>query len=126
MQTAVHRRKMPRTRRSVTHRFNIGAHEAYLTIGLYDDGSPGEIFMKIAKAGSTLSGMVQGFCRSLSLAMQYGLSLEETCARFKHMRFEPMGMTDNPDIPHADSIIDYVARYLEHEFLGGNGSSTPR
>lgn len=110
------RRRLPVTRNSVTHKFTIGNHEAYLTIGLYEDGAPGELFIKMAKEGSTLSGMVQAFCRALSLSLQFGLSLEEAVARFKGMRFEPMGMTSNPDIPMAQSIVDYVARYLELEY----------
>jgi len=107
------RRALEPTRRSLTHKFAVAGNEGYLTIGLYDDGTPGEIFMKIAKAGSALSGMCQAFCRAFSLAMQYGLSIEDACSRFRGMRFEPNGPTNNPDIPEADSIIDYVARYLE-------------
>jgi len=105
------------TRRSVTHKFQIMGSEGYLTIGLFDNGQPGEIFIKMAKEGSTLSGLVQGFCRAFSLALQYGLPLEEACRRFKDMRFEPMGHTSNPDIPEARSIIDYVARYLELHYV---------
>lgn len=111
------RHRLPSTRASVTHKFNIGGFEGYLTIGLFEDGSPGEIFIKMAKEGSTLSGMIQGFCRAFSLALQFGLPLEEAVMRFKGMRFEPMGQTDNPDVPQAMSVIDYVACYLEHEFL---------
>ena len=107
---------MPSTRQSITHKFQIMGHEGYLTIGVFDDGRPGEIFIKMSKEGSTLSGLVQGFCRAFSLALQYGLPLEEAVNRFKGMRFEPMGHTSNPDIPESMSIIDYVARYLEHEF----------
>jgi len=114
--TPTERRKLPRTRKSITHKFMIGNHEGYLTIGLFEDGKPGEIFIKMSKEGSTLSGMVQAFCRALSLAMQFGLSLDEAVARFKGMRFEPMGMTNNPDIPEVLSIVDYVARYLQLEF----------
>lgn len=110
------RRPLPNTRDSVTHKFQIMGHEGYLTIGLFEDGSPGEIFIKMAKEGSTLSGLVQGFCRAFSIALQYGLPLHEAVIRFKGMRFEPMGMTSNPDIPEASSIIDYVARYLELNF----------
>lgn len=116
MSVESHRRTLPPTRRSVTHKFNIAGHEGYLTIGLFDDGSPGEVFIKIAKWGSTLSGMVQAYCRAISLALQYGLPLPEAVRRFKGMVFEPMGMTDNPDIPEARSIVDYVARYLELHF----------
>ena len=107
---------LPATRRSLTHKFVVGGHEGYLTIGLHTDGSPGEIFIKISKDGSTLSGMCQAFCRAFSLSLQYGLSVEEAVARFKGMRFEPMGQTANPEIPHALSIVDYVARFLELRF----------
>tara|TARA_Y100000589_G_scaffold286718_1_gene287002 strand:+ start:380 stop:688 length:309 start_codon:yes stop_codon:yes gene_type:complete len=91
-------------------------HEGYLTIGLFDDGRPGELFIKVSKEGSTLSGLIQGYCRALSLALQYGLPVNEATKRFKGMRFEPMGHTSNPDIPEAMSIIDYVARYLDLHF----------
>lgn len=107
---------LPATRRSLTHKFTIDGHEGYLTIGLHTDGSPGEIFMKISKDGSALCGMCQAFCRAFSLAMQYGLSVEDAVTRFKGMRFEPMGLTSNPDIPEALSLIDYVARFLELHF----------
>lgn len=107
---------MPTTRRSLTHKFAIAGHEGYLTIGLFDDGNPGEIFIKMSKEGSTLSGLIQGFCRAFSLALQYGLPLQDAVDRFRGMRFEPMGATSNPDIPEADSILDYVARYLELRF----------
>jgi len=110
------RESLPTTRQSVTHKFQIMGHEGYLTVGLFDDGRPGEIFVKMAKEGSTLSGLVQAFCRAFSIAMQYGLPLHEAVARFKGMRFEPMGHTSNPDIPEALSIVDYVARYLEIHF----------
>lgn len=110
------RRALPNTRDSVTHKFQIMGHEGYLTIGLFEDGQPGEIFIKMSKEGSTLSGLVQGFCRAFSIALQYGLPLHEAVLRFKGMRFEPMGHTSNPDIPEASSIIDYVARYLELHF----------
>ena len=108
---------LPPTRDSLTHKFQIMGHEGYLTIGLFSDGRPGEIFIKMAKEGSTLSGLVQGYCRALSLAIQYGLPIVEAVKRFKGMRFEPMGATSNPDIPEAMSIIDYVARYLELHYV---------
>lgn len=107
------RSSLPVTRESLTHKFAIARHEGYLTIGLYPDGRPGEIFIKMAKEGSTISGMCQAFCRAFSLALQFGLSVEEAVIRFKGMRFEPLGVTSNPDIPEAQSIVDYVARYLE-------------
>ncbi len=112
----VSRRALPTTRESVTHKFSIARHEGYLTIGIYPDGRPGELFIKMAKEGSTISGMCQAFCRAFSLALQHGLSIEDAVVRFKNMRFEPLGPTSNPDIPEAQSIVDYVARYLELHF----------
>jgi len=116
------RQSLPVTRDSITHKFAIERHEGYLTIGLYPDGKPGEIFIKMSKEGSTISGMAQAFCRAFSLALQHGLSINDAVARFKGMRFEPMGMTSNPDIPNAQSIVDYVARYLELHY----GTTTRR
>ncbi len=110
------RQTLPSTRDSLTHKFSVGRHEGYLTIGLYPDGRPGEIFIKMAKEGSFTSGMCQAFCRAFSIALQYGLTIEDAVVRFKDMRFDPMGATSNPDIPEASSIVDYVARYLEREF----------
>ena len=111
------RHVLPATRDSVTHKFSIAGHEGYLTIGLFEDGSPGEIFIKMSKEGSTLSGLTQGFCRAFSLCLQYGLPLRDAVDRYRGMRFDPMGPTNHPDIQHATSILDYVARYLELEFL---------
>jgi hypothetical protein len=111
-----HRQVLPETRSSITHKFCIGNHEGYLTIGIHPDGRPGEIFIKMSKEGSTMSGMCQAFCRAFSLALQYGLTLEDAVVRFKGMRFEPMGMTSNPEIPEASSIVDYVAKFLEVNF----------
>jgi len=111
------RQSLPPVRDSVTHKFAIMGHEGYLTIGLHTDGQPGEIFIKMAKEGSTLSGLIQGFTRAFSLALQYGLPIDEAVRRFKGMRFEPMGMTNNPEIPECSSIIDYVARFIEVNFI---------
>lgn len=111
------RQTLEMTRESVTHKFSVAGHEGYLTVGLFDDGSAGEIFIKMSKEGSTLSGLIQGFCRAFSLALQYGLPLRDAVDRFRGMRFEPMGMTSNPEIPECSSILDYVARYLEHHFV---------
>jgi hypothetical protein len=111
-----HRQVLPETRSSLTHKFNISGHEGYLTIGLHPDGRPGEIFIKMAKEGSTMSGMCQAYCRAFSLALQYGLTLEDAVLRFKGMRFEPMGSTTNPEVPECQSIVDYVARFLEVNF----------
>ena len=109
---------LPTTRESLTHKFSVARNEGYLTIGLYPDGRPGEIFIKMAKEGSTMSGMCQAFCRAFSIALQYGLSIEDAVVRFKGMRFEPMGPTSNPEVPEASSIVDYVARYLELHYGG--------
>ncbi len=111
-----HREVLPETRSSVTHKFSISTHEGYLTVGLFPDGRPGEIFIKMSKEGSTLSGLIQGFCRAFSLSLQHGLSVQDAAERFRGMRFEPLGMTSNPEIPECSSILDYVARYLEHNF----------
>lgn len=110
------RRTLPPTHDSVTHKFSVCGHEGYLTIGLFEDGMPGEIFIKMSKEGSTLSGLIQGFCRAFSLAIQYGLPLSDAIERFRNMRFDPMGQTSNPNIPQATSILDYVAQYLDYEF----------
>lgn len=110
------RQALPVTRESITHKFAIASHEGYLTIGLYPDGRPGEIFIKMSKEGSTMNGMCQAFCRAFSLAIQHGLTVEDAISRFKGMRFEPMGFTSNPEIPEASSVVDYVARYLESQF----------
>lgn len=127
MPNANQRQILPSTRRSVTHKFAIAGHEGYLTIGMFEDGSPGEIFIKMSKEGSTLSGLIQGFCRAFSLALQYGLPVEDAVERFRGMRFEPMGPTSNPEIPEVSSILDYVARYLERHFAtrAGIGSDPP-
>lgn len=106
------RETLPSTRRSVTHKFAINGHEGYLTVGLFADGRPGEVFIKMSKEGSTLSGLIQGFCRAFSLALQHGLPAADAAERFRGMRFEPMGATSNPEIPEALSILDYVARYI--------------
>jgi ribonucleoside-diphosphate reductase alpha chain len=110
------RKTLPPTHTSVTHKFSVNGHEGYLTIGLFEDGMPGEIFIKMSKEGSTLSGLIQGFCRAFSLAIQYGLPLQEATDRFANMRFEPLGQTSNSKIPTATSILDYVAQYLAMEF----------
>jgi ribonucleoside-diphosphate reductase alpha chain len=112
------RQALPATRSSVTHKFVINGHEGYLTVGFHADGRPGEIFIKMSKEGSTISGMSQAFCRAFSLALQFGLTMDEAVVRFKGMRFEPMGATNNPDIPEALSIVDYVARFMELHFTG--------
>ncbi|MBT6269120.1 MAG: hypothetical protein HOI88_02065 [Phycisphaerae bacterium] len=114
------RKTLPATHNSVTHKFSVNGHEGYLTIGLFEDGTPGEIFIKMSKEGSTLSGLIQGFCRAFSLAIQYGLPLQEATDRFMNMRFDPMGQTSNPKIKDATSILDYVAQFLAMEFVLSN------
>jgi ribonucleoside-diphosphate reductase alpha chain len=111
------RRRLPATRASVTHKFSIEGHEGYITAGLYEDGSPGEIWLTMAKEGSTLSGMMDAFATSISLALQYGVPLRDLVNKFSHMRFEPSGRTENPEIPVANSIVDYIFRWLASQFM---------
>lgn len=111
------RRRLPDERRSVTHKFEIGPHQGYITVGLYDDGAPGEIFLTMSKEGSILSGLVDAFATSISIGLQYGVPLKVFVAKFAHMRFEPSGETKNPNIPIATSIVDYVFRWLAIKFL---------
>ncbi|HLG25528.1 MAG TPA: vitamin B12-dependent ribonucleotide reductase, partial [Candidatus Gracilibacteria bacterium] len=111
------RRKLPNERRSITHKFSISGHEGYLTAGLYEDGQPGEIFIKMSKEGSTLSGIMDALALSISMNLQYGVPLEVLVSKFCHSRFEPAGMTGNRDIPMVKSIIDYIGRWLALKFL---------
>jgi ribonucleoside-diphosphate reductase alpha chain len=111
------RRKLPMERRSITHKFSIQGHEGYITVGLYDDGLPGEIFIKMSKEGSTLSGIMGALTLSMSMNLQYGVPLEVIVSKFCHARFEPAGMTINRDIPMVKSIIDYIGRWLALKFL---------
>ncbi len=111
------RRKMSDTRTSVTHKFSIEGHDGYITVGLYDDGTPGEIFLSMAKQGSTVSGLMEAFGRAISYALQYGVPIQDLVRNFSHMRFEPMGRTENRDIPMAQSIIDYVFRWLASRYM---------
>jgi ribonucleoside-diphosphate reductase alpha chain len=112
-----HRRKLPNTRDSKTHKFSIGGHEGYITVGMYEDGAPGEIFIKMAREGSTLSGIMDGFALSVSIGLQYGVPLKALVDKFLHTRFEPSGFTGNPDIPYAKSVLDYIARWLGTTFI---------
>ena len=111
------RRKLPNERHSLTHKFSIQGHEGYLTVGLYEDGLPGEIFIKMSKEGSTLSGIMDAFALSVSLNLQYGVPLEVLVTKFTHSRFEPAGMTENSEIPMVKSIMDYLGRWLALKFL---------
>ena len=110
------RRRLPDERRSITHKFSIGGHEGYLTVGMYDDGTPGELFVVMAKEGSVVSGLMDSFATSVSLALQYGVPLRVLVDKFSHTRFEPSGFTGNPDIPIAKSITDYLFRWLSLKF----------
>jgi len=112
------RRKLPDERQSITHKFSIAGHEGYITVGLYEDGSPGEIFITMAKEGSTISGLMDGFATAISFALQYGVPLKFLVDKFSHVRFEPSGWTNNPQIPYAKSILDYIFRWLGAKFLG--------
>ena len=111
------RRRLPDERQAITHKFNVAGLEGYLTVGLYEDGSPGEIFLVVAKEGSTLSGVMDAFATSISIALQYGVPLGTLAKKFSHMRFEPSGFTQNKDIPMAKSIVDYVFRWMAQKFL---------
>ncbi len=111
------RRKLSDERRAVTHKFSVGGHEGYLTVGLYEDGTPGEIFITMAKEGSTVSGLMDGFATAVSLALQYGVPLKVLCDKFSHTRFEPSGWTNNPEIRYAKSVTDYIFRWLALKFL---------
>ncbi len=112
-----HRRKLSDERKAWTHKFSIGGHEGYLTVGLYDDGQPGEIFITMAKEGSTVSGLMDSFATAVSLALQYGVPLKVLCDKFSHTRFEPSGWTPNPEIRYAKSVMDYIFRWLAVKFL---------
>jgi ribonucleoside-diphosphate reductase alpha chain len=111
------RRKLPDERHSITHKFSIAGHEGYITVGMYSDGSPGEIFLTMSKEGSTISGLMDSFATAISLALQYGVPLQTLVDKFSHMRFEPSGVTNNPDVRFAKSIMDYIFRWLGSKFL---------
>ena len=111
------RRRLPDERRGITHHFSVGGQEGYITVGVYDDGTPGEIFIVMAKEGSMISGLMDGLATVVSLALQYGIPLELLCSKLSYTRFEPSGWTGNPDIGFANSILDYLARWLEIRFV---------
>jgi ribonucleoside-diphosphate reductase alpha chain len=113
----VYRRKLPAERESLTHKFSIGGHEGYITVGKYEDGTPGEVFITMAKEGSTVSGLMDCFATGISLALQYGVPLKVLVDKFSHVRFEPSGWTGNQEIPYAKSIMDYIFRWLGAKFL---------
>ena len=113
------RHRLPEERASITHKFNVGGHEGYITVGLYPDGCPGEIFITMAKEGSTVSGLMDSFACAVSIALQHGVPLKLLCEKFAHTRFEPSGWTSTPEIGFAKSIMDYIFRWLQLRFLTG-------
>ncbi len=113
------RRRLSDTRQSLTHKFNVAGHEGYLVVGLYEDGMPGELFITMAKEGSTIGGLMDSLGTAISVALQYGVPLQSLVNKFAHQRFEPMGMTQNRDIPIAKSLVDYIFRWLGMEFIDG-------
>ena len=113
------RHKLKEERMSITHKFNIGGHEGYIIVGLYPNGEPGEIFIKMAKEGSTVSGLMDSFALAVSISLQHGVPLKLFCEKFAHTRFEPSGWSSNPDIGFAKSIMDYIFRWLQMRFLSG-------
>src|SRR5881275_990369 len=123
------REKMPVERASVTHKFSVGGHEGYITVGMYDDGRPGEIFIKMSKEGSTLSGVMDGLALTISLGLQYGVPLKVFVDKLLNTRFEPSGITANPNIRFVSSVLDYIARWLGGRFISSdylklNGGAT--
>ena len=110
------RRRLPEERAAITHKFSVSGHEGYLTVGLYPDNTPGEIFVCMSKQGSTVSGLMDGVALLTSINLQYGVPLEVLVKKFKHSRFEPMGHSGNPAIGYATSILDYIFRFLELKF----------
>jgi ribonucleoside-diphosphate reductase alpha chain len=112
------RSHLPDERVSITHKFSVGGHEGYITVGLYPDHQPGEIFITMAKEGSTVSGLISSFAQALSIALQHGVPLKLFCDKFSHTRFEPSGWTGNPEIGQASSVMDYIFRWLRLRFCG--------
>jgi len=111
------RRKLPDERHAITHKFDVAGHEGYITVGLFEDGTPGEIFLVMAKEGSTISGFADAFAQAISYALQYGVPLQTLVDKFSHSRFEPSGMTKNPEVRFAKSIVDYIFRWMATKFL---------
>ena len=113
------RHRLPGERASITHKFAIAGHEGYITVGLYKDGTPGELFIRMAKEGSTISGLMDSFAMAVSLALQHGVPIKLLCDKFQHTRFDPSGFTGNPEIPIAKSVMDYIFRWFEIRFVTG-------
>jgi ribonucleoside-diphosphate reductase alpha chain len=117
------RRRLPDERASITHKFSVGGHEGYITVGMYEDGTPGEIFCTMAKQGSVVSGLMDTVATATSISLQYGVPIDVLVKKFGHTRFEPAGLTGNPEIPIAKSVIDYVFRWLGNKFIGAERSA---
>ncbi|MEW5742817.1 MAG: vitamin B12-dependent ribonucleotide reductase [Myxococcota bacterium] len=117
------RKRLPDERRAITHKFSIAGHEGYLTVGMYEDGQPGEVFITMAKEGSTVSGLMDSFATAISLSLQYGVPLQVLVDKFSHTRYEPAGFTNNPDLPIAKSLTDYIFRWLALKFLPQEGAA---
>jgi ribonucleoside-diphosphate reductase alpha chain len=113
------RRRLPDTRNAITHKFDVSGHEGYITVGLYEDGMPGEMFVTMAKEGSTIGGLMDTIATLVSVSLQYGVPVESLVRKFEHVRFEPNGMTRNPEIPMAKSLTDYIFRWMAMEFVPG-------
>jgi ribonucleoside-diphosphate reductase alpha chain len=111
------RRKLPDERKSITHKYSVGGHEGYIIVGMYEEGTPGEIFIKMAKEGSTLSGFMDGLALSISIGLQYGVPLKALVDKLTDTRFEPSGFTENQSIRYSSSVLDYIARWLGGKFL---------
>jgi ribonucleoside-diphosphate reductase alpha chain len=110
------RNRLPDERMSMTHKFEIGGHEGYITVGLYPDGKPGEVFITMAKEGSTVSGLISSFAQAISIGLQHGVPLKLFCEKFSHTRFDPSGWSGNPEIRQASSVLDYIFRWMELRF----------
>ena len=120
MTNGLERRRLPPERPSVTHRFVVGGYEGFFTVGMYEDGKPGEMFVHVSKEGSTVSGLLDCLAVSVSLGLQHGIPIEKYVEKFSSVRFEPMGRTENPGIPEAESIVDYIFRWIGKKFIDGS------
>ena len=119
------RHRLSSTRQAITHKFNVGGHKGYMTVGMFEDGTPGELFITMAKEGSTIGGLMDTIGTLTSLSLQYGVSVETLTKKFSHQRFEPSGFTNNPEIKTASSIIDYVFRWMELHFVTSRQAAAP-
>src|SRR5207244_5336654 len=117
------RERLDDTRNSVTHKFNVGGHEGYINVGMYPDGRPGELFITMAKEGSTVGGMMDAFGTAISMSLQYGVALEDRVKKFSHMRLERLGYTTNPEIRIRKGMVEYIFRWLGSRFRAGRQQS---